>query len=249
MHAAATFQPDRGHPPPAGSGSVRSEKMPRLVRPRGGRRNGAISVEERTDEDLFQAYRRGEQSALRTIIERYHDDLLRFLLRLVGDRAAAEDVFQDTFLQIHLSASTFDARRKFRPWLFTIAANKGRDLLRKNSRRRAIALSTPVGGPGDGEKSGELVDLLALDLPGPEEGLERADLERQVQRAIDRLSPVLREVLLLAYFQKFSYAQIADQLGVPLGTVKSRLHSAVATFAREWSELRAADKRENTAGA
>ena len=98
------------------------------------------------DEAVFVAFRSGDTAAYKGLIERYHDDLLRFLTRLVGDRAAAEDLFQETFLQIHLSADTFDASRRFRPWLFTIAANKGRDLLRKKKRRRTIELSAPLRG-------------------------------------------------------------------------------------------------------
>ena len=86
-------------------------------------------MKEVTDEKLFDLFRRGDMGALRKLIERYKDDLLRFLFRLVGDRAAAEDVFQETFLQIYQSSDTFDIERRFRPWLFTIAANKGRDSL------------------------------------------------------------------------------------------------------------------------
>ena len=74
-------------------------------------------------------------------------------------------------------------------------------------------------------------------MPPPDAGLEREELERLVQDAVQRLTPTLREILLLAYFQRLSYAQIADDLEIPLGTVKSRLHAAVASFAKHWKAV------------
>lgn len=189
-----------------------------------------------TDEELLVRHRGGDDEALRELIVRYHDDLLRFLVRLLGgNRAAADDVFQEAFLQVHLAAESFDASRRFRPWLFTIAANKARDLLRKNGRRQTLELSAPIGGQGgDG---GTYIDLVQVAAASPDAGLDAEEQNAMVQRALNALSPSLREVLLLAYFQRMSYAQIADEIGIPLGTVKSRLHSAVAKFAAAWKRL------------
>ena len=192
-------------------------------------------MDKRTDESLFEAYRRGDMTSFRALVERYHDELLRFLVRLLSDRQAAEDVFQEAFVQIHLSAESFDAERRFRPWLFTIAANKGRDYLRRKGRRQALDLSAPVGGPGsDGREGATFVDLLEVDIPQPDEDMSAAEQSRKVQSALDALPLPLREILLLAYFQRLTYSQVAEELGIPLGTVKSRLHAAVAAFAREW---------------
>lgn len=193
-----------------------------------------MDQDQTSDERLFERYRRGEESALRTLIDRHRDDLFRFLYRLLGDRTAAEDVFQDTFLQIHLSADRFDATRRFRPWLFTIAANKGRDFLRKKGRRQEMELSAPAGGDESGPA---FIDLMEIDVPAPDAGLDREELDTLVQRALSRMSPLMREILLLAYFQRLSYAQVADDLGIPLGTVKSRLHAAVASFAKHWQDV------------
>jgi len=187
-----------------------------------------------SDEDVFVAFRSGDAAAYRELIERYHDDLIRFLVRLVGDRTAAEDLFQETFLQVHQSAGTFDASRRFRPWLFTIAANKGRDLLRKQKRRRTVELSAPLK---NSDRGVSMVDLLEVDVPSPDARADLDERDRLVQRALDDLGPALREVLLLGYFQRLSYAQIADDLGIPLGTVKSRMHAAVAAFARSWQRV------------
>ncbi len=195
-----------------------------------------------SDEQLVKDLRRGDESAFRTLVTRHHDDLIRFLTRLVGDRTAAEDVFQDTFLQVYVSADTFDVTRRFRPWLFTIAANKGRDHLRRKGRRRMVELSAPVGG-GDSGRPASFVDLMEVDIPQPDAALDQAEQDQKVQEALDSLQPTLKEILLLAYFQRLSYAQIADELGIPLGTVKSRLHAAVAQFARQWQRV-SRDSRE-----
>lgn len=192
---------------------------------------------QRTDEQLLQDYREGDTAAFRTLIGRHQEDLIRFLVRLTGDRQAADDIFQETFLQVHISADTFDPARRFKPWLFTIAANKARDMLRKRVRRQEVDISAPVhrGGRNSGDEGGQaFVDLMQVDIPAPEEGLEARERDRLVQQAIDRMPLPLREILLLAYFQRLSYAQIAEELQIPLGTVKSRLHSAVAAFAKNW---------------
>lgn len=196
---------------------------------------------QQSDEEVFVAFRSGDTAAYRELIERYHDDLLRFLTRLVGNRASAEDLFQETFLQIHLSADTFDASRRFRPWLFTIAANKGRDLLRKKKRRRTVELSAPLRGS---DRGASMVDLLEIDVPAPDERMDADEQDRLVQLALDDLGAPLREVLVLGYFQRLSYARIAEDLGIPLGTVKSRMHAAVAAFARSWQRVSRPDARD-----
>lgn len=161
---------------------------------------------------------------------RYRDDLLRFLIRFMGDRQAAEDVFQETFFQIHLSADTFDESRRFKPWLFTIAANKGRDHHRKNARRPTLGFSAPL----DSDSGRTYVDLMEMDVPAPSSSMLDEERDRLVQQVVDALPDHHREILLLAYFQRLSYAQMAESLEIPIGTVKSRLHAAVALFAKHW---------------
>ncbi len=187
-----------------------------------------------TDEDLVARYQRGGSDAFVVLMERYRQELFNFLIRFLNSRSAAEDVFQETFLQVHLSSDSFDTERRFKPWLFTIAANKARDFMRRRSRRSAAELDAPIGGEA-GEGS-SFVDLLQADLPMPEDGIEQAELQERVQRTIGQMPEHLREILLLAYFQQFSYNQIAEVLQIPLGTVKSRLHTAVATFAKAWKK-------------
>lgn len=192
-----------------------------------------------SDELLLKAYQSGEREAFTALMQRYGNELLHFLQRFLGSRAAADDVFQETFLQVHLSADTFDTERRFKPWLFTIAANKARDYYRKQNRNAAASLSASIDSKGEGER---FVDLLESPTEAPTMPLLDAERSSLVKKVIDAMPVHLREILLLSYFQRLSYNQIADSLEIPLGTVKSRLHSAVAAFARAWNAERGHDE-------
>jgi len=197
-------------------------------------------VADRTDEQLLSDHIGGDAQAFPELVERYRNELLHFLIRFLSSRAAAEDVFQDAFLQVHLAADSFDSSRRFKPWLYTIAANKARDFHRRQKRRAAASLSAPVGGD---DTDAEFVDLLASDEAAPEQPVSDHEQAAKVKRIVDELPAHYREILLLSYFQKMSYGQIADSLNIPLGTVKSRLHSAVASFADSWKNDEALTER------
>ena len=186
----------------------------------------------RSDEQLLADYRAGDKASFSELVGRYQRELYHCLVRFLGNRAAAEDVFQETFLQVHQSAEQFDPQRRFRPWLFTIAANKARDLIRSQARRPTNPLSASIS-PGDDE-SGEFIDLMQAAESMPSEPMEREELQKQVQKTVMSMPEHLREILLLSYFHQFPYKQIGDILDIPLGTVKSRLHAAVAHFADRW---------------
>jgi RNA polymerase sigma-70 factor (ECF subfamily) len=225
-----------GQPRHGGNGKDGGSAAPGS-RARDGKKGGSPEVasmafKDRTDEQLLDDYRHGEKTSFGELVNRYQRELYHFLVRFLGNRAAAEDVFQETFLQVHQSAEQFDPQRRFRPWLFTIAANKARDLIRSQARRPANPLQASIS-PGD-EESGEFIDLMQStnDLPG--DPMEKQELQQQVQNAVGTMPEHLREILLLSYFHQFPYKQISEILDIPLGTVKSRLHAAVAHFADRW---------------
>jgi len=192
----------------------------------------AAANDLRTDEQLLAAYREGDKPAFARLVERYQRELFHFLIRFMGDRAAAEDVFQEAFLQVHQSADQFDPQRRFRPWLFTIAANKARDMMRSQARRPANPLQASIN-PGD-EEGGQFIDLMQSASTMPGEPMEKRELQQLVHKTVMGMPEHLREILLLSYFHQFPYKQISDILSIPLGTVKSRLHAAVAHFADRW---------------
>jgi RNA polymerase sigma-70 factor, ECF subfamily len=197
-------------------------------------------LEDLTDEQLLGRHRGGDEGALEVLIERYRLELFHFLARFLGNQASADDIFQEAFLQVHISAGTFDTSRRFKPWLFTIAANKARDYLRKNKRQKAVSLSASV----DQDGGRAFIDLMEADLPLPQEKAQQKETGQIVRDIVSSLPEHLREVLLLAYFNKMAYREIAENLSIPLGTVKSRLHAAVGTFAELWKAQAESDDDE-----
>jgi RNA polymerase sigma-70 factor (ECF subfamily) len=186
-----------------------------------------------TDEQLIGLARDGDKQAFGQLMQRYEKELFNFLVKFMGQRTLAEDAFQETFLQVHISASSFDTQRRFRPWLYTIAANKARDLLRSRARRPAMQLTTSDDQGGEVN----LWHNLLRDETTPQDILEQKQQKELVREMVAKLPEHLREILVLAYFNQLPYKEIAQVLGIPLGTVKSRLHAAVSAFARKYNEI------------
>jgi RNA polymerase sigma-70 factor (ECF subfamily) len=191
------------------------------------------SIADLSDRELLQHHLEGDPEAFPALVERYRKQLFNFLARFTNDAALADDVFQEAFLQLHISAAAFDPSRRLKPWLFTIAANKARDAMRSRTRRQAAPLDATVGGSAADDKT-SYADLMPADIPPPDESLLNFETREAVQKIVDRMPENLRMVLLLSYFHGFAYKDIAEMLDVPLGTVKSRLHAAVRYFAKQW---------------
>lgn len=181
------------------------------------------------DEELLADHVAGVAGAFDSLVARYATELYGFLQRFVGNAAAAEDLVQEAFLQVYASARDFDATRSFKPWLYTIAANKGRDLLRSRSRRQEYSLDSG----GDAE-SPSIADSIPAESVDAAVDLDRADEQTRVRALIAQMPEHLRTMLLLGYYQQLPYAEIAEIVGIPIGTVKSRLHAAVTHFAKLW---------------
>lgn len=190
-----------------------------------------------TDEQLLANYAHGDQQAFAELIQRYQQEVFAFLFRFVSDAAMADDLFQETFVQVHRNAASFDPERRFRPWLFTIAANKARDYLRAAGRRHTQSLDN-TAGHGQGGDATTFLDLMQSDVAPPPAELETAENIAAVQAVLAEMSPLYKEVLVMSYFHGFAYKEIADMLQVPLGTVKSRLHAALALFAKAYKASR-----------
>lgn len=190
------------------------------------------NLEDLTDAELLTRYGAGDEAAFRVIVDRYKNSLYAFLRQFLNRRDIVEDVFQETFLQLFTSRDSFDKNRPLRPWLFTIAANKAKDALRKWQRTSAV----PIGTMGDSQELSfdDMLNTVTSDTTLPYDELEERERASRVGKIIGEMPDNLREILLLAYFQKFSYKQMAEVLSIPIGTVKSRLHTAVGRFAKDW---------------
>lgn len=187
-------------------------------------------LEDMDDTTLLLAHQSGAEHALRVLIQRYRNEVYGYLFRYMGNAALAEDAFQETFVQIHLAGHTFDPTRPFRPWLFTIATNKARDLHRRTKKHRMPSLDAPMGEDGDAT----VATLIPDGSEAVESQVQKAEVAQRVRSVVDALPELHREILLLGYFQRMSYQQVAEVLNIPLGTVKSRLHAAVARFSEAW---------------
>ena len=185
-----------------------------------------------SDSELLSRFRDGDEDAFREIVNRYKNSLYAFLRQFLNRHDLVEDVFQETFLQLFASRDSFDTSRPLRPWLFTIAANKAKDALRKWQRTSAVSIGTIA----DSQELSfdDMLNTVTSDNTLPYEELQRNETADRVGKIIADMPENLREILILAYFQKFSYKQMAEILSIPIGTVKSRLHTAVGRFAKEW---------------
>jgi RNA polymerase sigma-70 factor (ECF subfamily) len=175
-----------------------------------------------SDETLMLCVQEGDFGSFEELVARYEGGLYGFLRRYTGDSHLAEDLFQDCFLHVLERRDAFDPERGFRPWLYSIAANLARDA----HRRRAVrSREAAEGGPGRPEGPS-----------GPDEEAEAREELGIVRRRIAELPEDARAMVLLHFQQGLRYREIADVLGVPVGTVKSRVHWAVERLAREWGE-------------
>ena len=156
-----------------------------------------------SDEELMARYREGEEQAFRVLFERYAGLLLRVLSRDIGSGATAEELVQQTFLQLHRARFDFDISQRFKPWIFTIALNLKREHFRKQKRK----------------PTEELVDAAV-----PPRDHERWEAKRSVAWALQRLPGDQREVIELYWFEGLSFADVARCLGIGKVSAKVRAH-------------------------
>jgi len=186
-----------------------------------------LPSEQWSDERLLLEYRTtGNQQLFATLVHRYERDLYHYLFTYLGDAQLAEDTFQTTFMMVHLKCDQFDESRKVRPWLYRIATNRAIDNLRRNRRRRAASLDAPHDAADP--DSFAWVDV----LPGADEGPVAVLMERESSggsvEALGRLPEHLRRVVSLVFFKGLKYREAAEVLSIPVGTVKSRMHTAIS---------------------
>jgi RNA polymerase sigma-70 factor, ECF subfamily len=188
-----------------------------------------------SDEELLIRFRSGDTGTFAVLVRRYERELYGYLRRYLNDANLAEDVFQNTFLQLYLKSGQYEAGRPVRPWLYTIATRQAIDALRRQNRHPTVSLEQTASDSGDGEAQ-NLLDTLAGTGPAPFDQIAEGERRERVRCEVDRLPEFLRQVLILAYYQGLKYREIAEVLDIPVGTVKSRLHAALVKLHEAWSE-------------
>jgi RNA polymerase sigma-70 factor (ECF subfamily) len=187
-----------------------------------------------SDEELLTAFRQGRRELFGMLVRRYERELYGYLRRYLGDDHLADDVFQNTFLQVYVKADQYEPGRPVRPWLYTIATNQAVDALRRHGRHPAVSLDQTVRETGEGEVR-SLLELLESGAAGPLDQVQGEERRVLVRAAVDQLPDFLRQVVILAYYQGMKYRDIADVLEIPVGTVKSRLHAALVRLHEAWT--------------
>jgi RNA polymerase sigma-70 factor (ECF subfamily) len=177
------------------------------------------------DLTLVQRFRQGDMESFSLLVAKYQDRIYNMLLRMCGKPADAEELAQEAFLRAMERIGQFQGRSKFYTWLFRIAANLAISHKRRGGRIKFHSLS----GPQDGDSSaGDAITspLAAKRQIGPQESAVAAETHQRVMDALGELDDEFRLVIVLRDIEEMDYAQVADVMNVPLGTVKSRLHRA-----------------------
>jgi RNA polymerase sigma-70 factor (ECF subfamily) len=179
---------------------------------------------EDLDAQLLRAHARGDPRAFADLLERYRARILHLVRCRVGAGSLwVEDVAQDVFVQVHRRAATFQGRSSVKTWLYAVAINVCRDHQRHERR-------DPTAGSSDIDPAEPLAQLPDSSLD-PLEQLEQQERTALVRDAFEELGPAHRTVLYMRDHEDMSYEQIAGALGVPIGTVRSRIHNARALLA------------------
>ena len=171
-----------------------------------------------TDEELIARFQQGDAYSFDEIVRRYQDRLLNFVYRFLGRYDEAEDIVQDTFLKVYRNKEAYQNIARFSTWIYTIAGNLAKTELRKRKRRKLFSL----GHLGVEDRDYEIPST----AQSPEALADSALQEEAIQRAIQSLPEKFRTVIILRDIQELSYEEISKIVGIPLGTVKSRVNRA-----------------------
>jgi len=187
----------------------------------------------RADQELMKRVRAGDAEAFDILFERYGPRVRARLLRVVRGRSAADDLLQEVFLRLWTRADQWEERGSLPAWLLRIATNLALNHLRSARRRH----DRPLDKPGEDDEDlvpGWMIDTAAL---GPAEIVEQAERDAAFRGVLDALPEQKRELIRMAHEAEMGIGEIADRLGIPPGTVKSRLYYARSELARQWLEL------------
>jgi RNA polymerase sigma-70 factor (ECF subfamily) len=183
-------------------------------------------MEQARQEDavLVRETLEGNQLSFQLLVERYQDRIFGLVRHYTRSAVELEDLVQDTFIKAFHRLDTFQHQASFSTWLYRIAVNTCLDFLKRRGRNPTIAVEDPdlchAGGAGRPER----------DLCAPEARLEREEIARITQEALDELPEIFRTVLVLREFEEMAYQDMADLLGISIGTIESRLFRARARF-------------------
>lgn len=170
-----------------------------------------------TDEELIKEFQISNTlDAFEILVKRYKDPLMNFVFRFVGDRDACTDIVQDTMIKFYLNKDSYREFAKFSTWIYTIAGNLAKNELKRRKRRNLFSIDN-----SDDERSIQIEDKSFL---APDRSADSEIKNEMIQRALLKVKPVYREVVILRDIQGLSYEEIAEITSLSIGTVKSRIN-------------------------
>lgn len=183
------------------------------------------------DEQLIEDYLNGDEESFEILIRRWLGPVYGFVYKYVGGVQDAEDITQEIFAKVWKNLRNFNRQKNFKPWLFSIAKNAALDFLKKKKTAPFSEFENETG-------ENPLVESLADDSPLPSELSERAELSAKIKAVFRKLSPKYGAALSLYYYGDMNFREIAQSLGEPLNTVKSRHRRAIAALEDILAEFR-----------
>lgn len=184
-----------------------------------------------SDEQLLQHAARGCSQAQEEVFRRYRSVAYRVAYRLLGNEADALDAVQEAFVKALTHLPGFQGRSSFKTWLLRVVSNAAMDLGRQRGRREAVSMDALAGRQRE--------DLEPFVLPDSSHALEREDLRKKLQQALEQLPPAQRQTFVLHAEAELSYREVADVLGISIGTVMSRLYYArqkLRSYLEPWTK-------------
>jgi RNA polymerase sigma-70 factor (ECF subfamily) len=178
---------------------------------------------------IIERCKKGDREAFASIVQHYMKPAYYVALGYVGKPDDALDLSQDAFVNAFRHIKRFDTSKSFFPWFYSILKNLCMNHLNRIRRRKEDSIDKMV------EEEGQV--CIPIETVSPEESAAQKELEVKIGQALQRLRPREREIIILQHFQDYSYQEIADLLGIPIGTVMSRLYSARQSLKRELEKM------------
>ncbi|MDA8130367.1 MAG: sigma-70 family RNA polymerase sigma factor [Elusimicrobia bacterium] len=183
---------------------------------------------------LAERFIGGDVSAFADLVELYKDRVHRFITCILGPDRESEDIAQEVFIQVYRSLESFRRESRLSTWIYALARNVCRRRLRERGREAGLFAAA---ADEDGYEPPDAA-------PSAESAFEGMESGRAVRDAVDGLSPLHRSVIFLSCWEQLSYQEIADALDIPVGTVRSRIHNAMAALAARLKAVLAPERGE-----
>ena len=198
----------------------------------------AQDVASMSDEDLMKLCQEGDEAAFSVLFQRYETQALSFIHRLIGDQSRTEALGQEAFLRIFKDAKSYQYPRSFTTWFYTIVRNLCKNELRWRSRHPTVSIEENIGHSehSGSDRASRIGDMLRSDSTDPLESMVLRERNGKLERAMDALPELERDILILNRFQGLKYREISEIVGVPIGTVRVRIYSALETLRKAIKE-------------